>query len=172
MYTQVITGISNSTAATMSYWQLLFGGEGTAENDPDYQSIINLTNQSYLDLMATAEGLSWKLRDALNAAFEDGTLTTEEYSNIMGVVDAYNQALAEAADKQNYIELQQLMHKAQTASSDGSKSLREQNRGGSAPPRLPRKRNASRASITGWSGSTISHRRAGWELDGKKVRRR
>jgi len=168
MYTQVITGISNSTAATMSYWQLLFGGEGTAENDPDYQSIINLTNQSYLDLMATAEGLSWKLRDALNAAFEDGTLTTEEYSNIMGVVDAYNQALAEAADKQNYIELQQLMHKAQTASYDEIKEFAQQ---------IEEERTATLAEEeerfqSEYYGLEWDYDKAieeGWEIDGKKV---
>lgn len=123
MYTQLTQGISNATAASMSYWEMLFGGDGTAEYDPDYQAIIDITNTSYQNLMQTAETVSRELGQAMDSAFKDGIITGDEYSIIMEKLDAYNKALAEATDKQNYVEFQSLLHKAQTASWDDVKQF-------------------------------------------------
>ncbi|MGI6234432.1 MAG: phage tail tape measure protein [Christensenellales bacterium] len=126
MYTQLTTGMSNATAASMSYWQMLFGGEGEAEYDEDYRAIIDVTNRSYQNLMATAETISRELGQAMDAAFKDGIITGDEYSIIMEKLDAYNKALAEATDKQNYVEFQSLLHKAQTASLDEVKKFAQE----------------------------------------------
>lgn len=119
MGTQLIQGAAFSAAESMSYWTMLFGGEDVAVDDPDYQSIISVLNTGYESVIATAEGLSQQLRDALSSAFEDGTLTADEYSGIMGIVDAYNEALAEVTDMENYVARGKALKKAQTAGFDG-----------------------------------------------------
>lgn len=127
MYKSLVEGINNSTAASMSYFEMLFGGEGTAEYDPQYQEIISLTNQSYLDALATAESLSQGLRDALTSAFDDGTVSADEYAEIQSWMQSYNDAMskaaAEAQREQDYVTQQMLFHKAQTASYDEIKEL-------------------------------------------------
>ena len=127
MYTQLTTGISNATAATMSYWQMLFGGEGTAEYDPEYQDIIDITNQSYLDMMTNAQTISDGLRDALTSAFDDGIISPEEYAELRKWFTAYNDAMAQAAaeaqKEDDYVNYQKMLHKAQTASYDDIKSF-------------------------------------------------
>lgn len=127
MYTSLIEGIHNSTAASLSYFNMLFGGEGTAEYDPVYQEIIGLTNQSYQDALTTAENLSQGLRDALTSAFDDGVISPEEYAEIRSFMQSYNEAMsraaAEAQREQDYIDQQMLLHKAQTASYDEIKAL-------------------------------------------------
>lgn len=130
MYTSLVEGIHNSTAASLSFLNFVFGGEGTAEYDPAYQELINLTNQSYQDALTTAENLSQNLRDALTSAFDDGTISPEEYAEIRGVIDGINEAMskaaAEAQQKQDYIDQQVLLHKAQTASYDEIKALADE----------------------------------------------
>lgn len=122
MFTAVQTGIANSSAASMSYWQTLFGGEGTAEYDPAYQEIINLTNQAYLDAMAQAESISQGMRDAMTSAFEDGEISEEEYQQILSYMRSYNDAIARASaevqSEEDYVARQKMLRRAQTASMD------------------------------------------------------
>ena len=122
MVTALTTGIANSTASTMSFMEALFGGEGVAEDDPAYQTIINALGEDYEGTVANAEALGQKLRDALTAAFDDGTITPEERANIMSVVEEMNTAMAEAQRQAEedaaYADMQVLLHKAQTASLD------------------------------------------------------
>lgn len=127
MYTHLVDGITLSAAASMSYFQMLFGGEGEAEYDPQYRQIIELTNQSYLDAIADAEELSQGLRDALTSAFDDGTVSQEEYAEIQSWMQSYNDAMAKAAAQaqaeEDYTAMQMLLHKAQTASYDEIKAV-------------------------------------------------
>ncbi len=127
MYNSVVEGIGNSTAQTTTFLEMLFGGEGTAEYNGDYQDLLDLTNQSYLNALAAAEEIGNGLRDAMNKAFEDGQVSDEEYQNILSYVDSYNAAVIkaqnEAADRQEYIDQQKLLHKAQTASLDEIQSM-------------------------------------------------
>lgn len=127
MYTALLDGIHNSTGASISYFSMLFGGEGQAEYDPQYQEIIALTNSSYQDALATAEGLSQGLRNALTSAFDDGVISPEEYAEILSFMQSYNAAMsraaAEAQREQDYVDQQILLQKAQTASYDEIKAL-------------------------------------------------
>lgn len=122
MFAAVQEAIANSTAASMSYWQTLFGGDGTAEYDPAYQQIIELTNQAYEDAMAQAEGISQGLRDAMTSAFADGEISEEEYQQILAYMQSYNDAIARAAaeaqSEEEFIKMQKWLHQAQTASWD------------------------------------------------------
>lgn len=127
MYLAVQSAISNSAAASMSYWQVLFGGEGEAEVDPAYQEIIDLTNQAYEEAMAQAESISQGMRDAMTGAFADGTVSEEEYQKILSYMKSYNDAMARAAaeaqSEEDYIKMNKWLQKAQTASWDDIKGI-------------------------------------------------
>lgn len=127
MYLAVQSAISNSAAASMSYWQVLFGGEGEAEVDPAYQEIIDLTNQAYEDAMAEAEGISQGMRAAMTSAFADGTVSEEEYQKILSYMKSYNDAMARAAaeaeQEQYEIDMKKQLLRAQTASWDDIKDI-------------------------------------------------
>lgn len=127
MFLAVQGAIASSAEASMGYWNTLFGGEGEAEFDPTYQRIFELTNQAYEDAMAEAEGIGQGLRDAMTAAFEDGTVSDEEYQKILNYMRAYNDAVARAAaeaqSEEDYIKMGKWLHQAQTASLDEIQEL-------------------------------------------------
>ena len=129
MFLAVQGAITNSTAASVSYWQTLFGGEGTAEYDPTYQRIYELTNQAYTDAIAEASKISQGLRDAMTSAFADGEISDEEYQNILSFMQSYNAAMAraaaEATKKDDYIKMQMWLKQAQTASLSDVKDIAE-----------------------------------------------
>ena len=129
MFLAVQGAITNSTAASVSYWQTLFGGEGTAEYDPVYQQIYDLTNQAYADAIAQASAISKDLRDAMTSAFEDREVTDEEYQNILSFMQSYNDAMARAAaeakSEEDYIKMQKWLKQAQTASLSDIKGIAE-----------------------------------------------
>ena len=47
MYQALIDGITTGTASQMSFWEYLFGGEGVAEQNGDYQNIVGTLNTGY-----------------------------------------------------------------------------------------------------------------------------
>ena len=129
MFLAVQGAIANSTAASTSYWQTLFGGDGTAEYDPAYQQIIDLTNQAYEDAMAEATTISQGLRAAMTSAFADGEISDEEYQQILSYMKSYNDAVARAAaeaqSEEDYIKMNKWLKQAQTASLEDIKGLAE-----------------------------------------------
>ena len=127
MYTAVQEAITNSTAASMSYWQTLFGGDGTAEYDPAYAQIIELTNQAYEDALAEASSISEGLRAAMTSAFADGQISNDEYQNILSYMRSYNDAIAHAAaeaqSEEDYIKMGKWLKQAQGASLEDIQTL-------------------------------------------------
>ena len=122
MYKALVDGITNGTAAQMDFWEYLFGGEGTAEENGDYRNIISTLNTGYDEALLEAEALGQGLRDKLTAAFADGTLTQEEYNDILNYMKEYNAAMAKAAaeaqSEQDLIDAQVLMAKSQAVGLD------------------------------------------------------
>ena len=127
MYESVLGGITNGMAASSSYMEALFGGEGTAEYDPEYQYLIDLTTESYNSAIAQVESLSWNLRNAMTEAFDDGTVSPEEYQELLTYMENYNAALEKAAveaeDNERRFGLSKMLRKGQTASLDEIKEL-------------------------------------------------
>lgn len=123
----VVSGIENSTAASMSYWEMLFGGLDQAKQNPEYHNLIELLGTSYDESLAQAESIGQGMRDAMTSAFADGKISEEEYQNILSYMQSYNEAMAqaelEAQNQQDYIDQQKLLHKAQTASLDEIKDV-------------------------------------------------
>lgn len=123
----VVSGIENSTAASMSYWEMLFGGADKAKQSPEYHNLIELLGTSYDESLAQAESIGQNMRDAMTNAFADGKISEEEYQNILSYMQSYNEAIAqaelEAQNQQEYVEQQKLLHKAQTASLDEIKDV-------------------------------------------------
>lgn len=129
MYTAVQEAITKSTAASMSYWQTLFGGDPQAEYDPAYAQIIELTNQAYEDALAEASSISEGLRAAMTSAFADGQISNEEYQNILSYMRSYNDAIARAAaeaqSEEDYIKMGKWLKQAQGASLEDIQTLAE-----------------------------------------------
>ena len=126
MHEALLGGLNASLDVSNSYWRMLFGGE-EANTDPEYQNIIALTNSSYQSLIAEAQGLSQSFRSALTSAFDDGVISDEEYSELLGWMQAYNDAMAKAAaeaqSEQDYIDYAKMLYKSQTASLDSVRSM-------------------------------------------------
>lgn len=128
MYLQVKSAIANSTAGSLSYWEMLFEGD---EQNPTYLALTDATNSAYGEMIAEAEGISRDMRDALTSAFnDDGTINEEEYNKFLNYMRQYNalmaRAAAQAQEEENDIEMQMMLHKAQTAGIDDVKALAEQ----------------------------------------------
>lgn len=125
MYLQVKSAIANSTAGSLSYWKMLFEGD---EQNPTYQALTDATNSAYGEMIAEAEGISRDMRDALTSAFnDDGTINEEEYNKFLNYMRQYNalmaRAAAQAQEEENDIEMQMMLHKAQTAGIDDVKEI-------------------------------------------------
>lgn len=127
MYQAVQTGIANSSAASVAYWQVLFGGADAAELDPTFQAIYDLTQNAYTDAIVEAETLSTQMRQAMISAFADDVITDEEYQQMLEYMRAYNDAMARAASEaqaeEDYIKTQRWLQAAQTASLDDIQDL-------------------------------------------------
>lgn len=128
MYLQVKSAIANSTAGSLSYWEMLFEGD---EQNPTYLALKDATNSAYGEMIAEAEGISRDMREALTSAFnDDGTINEEEYNKFLNYMRQYNALMAKAAaqaqEEENDIEMQMMLHKAQTAGIDDVKALAEQ----------------------------------------------
>lgn len=130
MHEEVLKGISNSTAASMAYWTMLFGGDENASVDPQYQEIIDLTNASYQNALAEAESIGQNIRNALTAAFADGQLSTDEYDKILSYMESYNDAMtkaaAEAQNEDDYVKMGKWLYKAQNASLEDIDAIAKQ----------------------------------------------
>lgn len=128
MYLQIKSAIANSTAESLSYWDMLFEGD---EQNPTYRALKDATNSAYGEMIAEAEGISRDMREALTSAFnDDGTINQEEYNKFLNYMRQYNalmaRAAAQAQEEENDIEMQMMLHKAQTAGIDDVKALAEQ----------------------------------------------
>lgn len=121
MYSALTDAISNSAAATQSFWTQMLGNSGETGQQV-YQQIMDLTNQASAEAMLEAESISQDLRAALTSAFADGEISPEEYQNILGYMNAYNDAMARAAaeakSEDDYVRMQGYLQKAQSASWD------------------------------------------------------
>ena len=125
MYLQVKSAIANSTAGSLSYWEMLFEGD---EQNPTYLALTDATNSAYGEMIAEAEGISRDMRDALTSAFnDDGTINEEEYNKFLNYMRQYNalmaRAAAQAQQEEYEIGMDVLLHKAQTAGIDDINAL-------------------------------------------------
>lgn len=130
MHKAVLSGIQNSTDASLSYWEVLFGGSEAFESNDISGDIQGALQYQYDQSIAEAEQIGQDLRDAMNSAFADGQISEEEYQNILSYVQSYNEAMAraaqEATDRENEEFYQKMLHKAQTASAEEMKEISNQ----------------------------------------------
>lgn len=123
-------GITGSTAASMSYLDLLFGAYGEGESSEQRDEMTGLLASVHQDMMSEAENIGQGMRDALTKAFDDGKISDDEYQKILGYMQSYNDALAraqlEAKNEEEYVKLRTLQHRAQTASLDEIEAVEAQ----------------------------------------------
>lgn len=122
MHKAVMDAIAESNAATMSYWDILFGSPEEGEIPDEYHKIWSLSNDAYQEAVNNATQIGQNVREALTDAFADGQVSTDEYNRILDYMRAYNDAVAEAeaqaAAEDRAAQMSVMLHKAQTASMD------------------------------------------------------
>ena len=123
MYSAVVKGLTDSQNASLAYWSMLFGGDVT---DDQFQKIQEIIAAGYEDALTQAASLNTSIHDILMNGFQNG-FTEEDYQQILDYMNEYNalvaRASAEAKSREDYINDQALMHKAQTASLDQIQKL-------------------------------------------------
>lgn len=120
---ELLAGISASFDKSASYLTMLFGGLDTAAYDDEYAGAILLADTMYENLVGQAEQLGREFGETLGAAMDDGVITGNEYSAIMEKMQAYNDAMALAAQADQAAELAKQLHKAQSVSWDSAESF-------------------------------------------------
>ena len=120
---ELLAGISASFDKSASYLTMLFGGLDTAAYNDEYAGAILLADTMYENLVGQAEQLGREFGETLGAAMDDGVITGNEYSAIMEKMQAYNDAMALAAQADQAAELAKHLHKAQSVSWDSAESF-------------------------------------------------
>lgn len=120
---ELLAGISASFDKSASYLTMLFGGLDTAAYDDEYAGAILLADTMYENLVGQAEQLGREFGETLGAAMDDGVITGNEYSAIMEKMQAYNDAMALAAQADQAAELAKQLHKAESVSWDSAESF-------------------------------------------------
>ncbi len=128
MYMAVQKGLTDSKNASTAYWKMLLDGSEPTDAQT-METIEKLMTAGYEDTLNEAAKVNQGIHDALMKGFRDG-FTQEDYDLIQQYMSQYNEMVASAAaqakDKQDYIEQQKLLHKAQTAQlSDIQKTAEE-----------------------------------------------
>ena len=95
MYTETLQAIQDSGDMASKFWEMMAGGDGVAEFDPKYQKIINLLKENSESMTAEAGTINQKLHDAMMRGFQEG-FTEEDYQEILGYMQEYNNLIARA----------------------------------------------------------------------------
>ena len=124
MYDSVMGAISSRAASDVSYWEMLFGGAGVADEDPHYQEILANTETAFNKLSEEVTQNAEALKAAMHSAFADGEITEEEYQQMVSYFKSYNEAVDRAAaEAQRQIDVEKNLYKAQTASLESVREL-------------------------------------------------
>lgn len=118
MGNEVLGGIQASFDETAAYLTMLYGGEGDAEDNPEYQAAILLSSGIRDMMLEEARQLGEDFNHTLSAAMDDSIVTGDEYAVIMEKLQAYNEALAYAQQADSAGEMAVQLHKAQSVSWD------------------------------------------------------
>lgn len=124
MYDSVMGAISSRAASDISYWEMLFGGAGVADEDPHYQEILANAETAFNKLSEEVTQNAEALKAAMHSAFADGEITEEEYQQMVSYFKSYNEAVDRAAaEAQRQIDVEKILYKAQTASLESVREL-------------------------------------------------
>ena len=134
MRNAVVEGLQSETDASISYWEMFYGGAESAAENENFQSLTSVITDAGDEAVSEAKKTGQKIRDALIAAFEDGQISDAEYQKIVGYMQDYNAAIAraqaESAEREARIEMETKLRKLQGASWDELKKGVEEIRNG------------------------------------------
>lgn len=122
MYDAILDGIGSHYDEYAASVTETFGGLEGQDNDI-WAQIMQVAELSFNDAIASAESLSQQLRDAMTSAFADGHLTRDEATNIQNIIKEQNELLAKETARQNYLNRQKTLRKAQTIGYDHVQDL-------------------------------------------------
>lgn len=128
----LLDGIQQSSAASMSYWEMLWGESYSETDDPALRGIMEAEKSIYEASIEEANQIGANLRSALVSALtNDGIITDDEYDKIRSYMDKLNAAMARAAqearNEQEYVDQQMRLHKAQSMGLDAGRTLLQEN---------------------------------------------
>lgn len=118
MGAELMNGMTASFDKSTSYLNMLFGGD--ALQSGEYMDSILAMERTYDNLVTQAQTLGREFGETLGAAMDDGIITGDEYKAVMDKMQAYNEAMAIAAEAEHAGELALQMHKAQSVSWDSA----------------------------------------------------
>ena len=85
--------ISSDTAASMTYWENLFGGPEKAPKDNTYHDIIEVLGSAYDDDLEEVKLITQNFKKNLRLVFKDEKITDLEYQNITSYLQDYDSLL-------------------------------------------------------------------------------
>ena len=94
MEDSVKNGISASIATSMSYLEVLFGGEDEASNNSLYNKMIIDLGDEYDATLETVEQIGQNFHNTLEQALEDKVISAEERQIILEYLTSYNELLS------------------------------------------------------------------------------
>lgn len=122
MRNAVVEGMQSETDASISYWEMFFGGSESAGENETFNDISSVISDAGADAVLEAKKTGQKIREALIAAFEDDQISDDEYQKIVDYMQEYNAAIAraqaEAAEREAQVEMETKLQKLQSASWD------------------------------------------------------
>ena len=118
----VVEGLQSETDASISYWEMFFGGSESAGENDTFLEISGVISDAGADAVSEAKRTGQKIREALISAFEDDQISDDEYQKIVDYMQEYNAAIAraqaEAAEREAQVEMETKLQKLQGASWD------------------------------------------------------
>ena len=90
--------ISSDTAASMTYWENLFGGPEKAPKDNTYHDIIEVLGSAYDDDLEEVKLITQNFKKNLRLVFKDEKITDLEYQNITSYLQDYDSLLEKEND--------------------------------------------------------------------------
>lgn len=119
MYTEAMGGLQARADETAAFLELRLNGKGDY-SDPSLSAMSGMIYAYYGNMQKDIEQADAEMRAALTSAW-NGKLTPEEYQNIMGTVQHYNDVVSRATALQSRAEMKAQLRRAQGVSLDSMK---------------------------------------------------
>lgn len=127
IYNAITDGIALAKGTDMSFLEILFGDQESAEQIEAGNTAAQVVDSYYEGLYAEAYSIGEELRRQFTLALTDGMLDENERMAIQATIDRYNQIEAEIQDRMSREAFLEQLFDAQHLSAEGIKPFFEEN---------------------------------------------
>ena len=127
IYNAITDGIALAKGTDMSFLEILFGDQESAEQIEAGNTAAQVVDSYYDGLYAEAYSIGEELRRQFTLALTDGVLDENERMAIQATIDRYNQIEAEIQDRMSREAFLEQLFDAQHLSAEGIKPFFEEN---------------------------------------------